>query len=203
MNFQGGLAAGASTFFSLETAITSSGLVVGGLVVVSPVASIGATEGSPFSGTVAIFTDTDTTAPASQFSAMINWGDSNTSTGTVSGGSGSFTVWGSHTYVEEGSYPVSVTVTDSLTKAVNTGTTTASVADAALSATGVSLISANPVNGVVANFSDADPSGMVSDYTATISWGDGNTTAGTVAASGPGFSVSGTQHLRSPRPPHD
>ena len=31
-----------------------------------------------------------------------------------------------------------------------------------------------PFNGVVATFSDADPNGTASDYTATIVWGDGH-----------------------------
>ena len=68
--------------------------------------------------------------------------------------------------------------------------------DAPLSATG------KPVNGTagktlsatVATFTDADPTGVASDYTATIIWGDGTaSTAGTVsAASGGGFEVTGS-----------
>ena len=47
--------------------------------------------------------------------------------------------------------------------------------------------------GVVATFSDADPNGAAKDYTATITWGDGHKTSGTVAADGTGgFTVTGT-----------
>jgi hypothetical protein len=52
-----------------------------------------------------------------------------------------------------------------------------------------------PFTGTVATFTDADPNGTVSDYTATITWGDGNMSAGVVSAdvSTPGqFDVTGT-----------
>ena len=46
----------------------------------------------------------------------------------------------------------------------------------------------------VATFNDADPQGTAGDYSATIDWGDGSTPdAGSVAASGGGFQVSGGQ----------
>jgi hypothetical protein len=49
-----------------------------------------------------------------------------------------------------------------------------------------------PVSGVVASFTDADPGGTVSDYAATIDWGDGTTSAGTVGTAGGGFTVNGS-----------
>jgi hypothetical protein len=39
-----------------------------------------------------------------------------------------------------------------------------------------------PFTGVVATFSDADPNGNARDYTATINWGDGHFSNGTIAA---------------------
>jgi hypothetical protein len=47
---------------------------------------------------------------------------------------------------------------------------------------------------VVATFTDADANGTVADYSAVIKWGDGTSTTGTVAASGGGFTVSGSHH---------
>jgi hypothetical protein len=44
--------------------------------------------------------------------AVINWGDGTTSPGTVSGGGGSGTIIGSHTYSPAGVYTVGLTVTD-------------------------------------------------------------------------------------------
>jgi hypothetical protein len=61
-------------------------------------------------------------------------------------------------------------------------------------ASGVSIVtvSAVPFNGVVANFSDANPSALQSD-SAKISWGDGITTAGSIVASGNGtYQVTGS-----------
>jgi RHS repeat-associated protein len=83
-----------------------------GEAVVVTVPDSTATEGSAGPATVATFTDTDSTAPASAFSATIAWGDGHTSAGTVSGGNGSFTVSGVTLYTQEGRYPLGVTVTD-------------------------------------------------------------------------------------------
>lgn len=78
-----------------------------------------------------------------------------------------------------------------------TATASATVADAALIASGLNLKqSKDTINGVVATFSDADPGGTLSDYTATIRWGDGTSSAATISASGGGFAVSGTHHYR-------
>jgi hypothetical protein len=157
---------------------------------------VNASEGSVFNGTVATLGDPDTAATASEYTATIDWGDGSTSQGNITGGggTGSFTVSGSHTYTEEGTYTVVTTITDK-DNALNTAnaTGTAKVTDAALTANGTNLNSANPVSGVVATFTDADPNGAVSDYSASIDWGDGSpTSAGTIASSGGGFTVSGT-----------
>ena len=41
-------------------------------------------------------------SPATEFTALINWGDGTSSAGTVTGASGAYAVSGSHTYAEEG-----------------------------------------------------------------------------------------------------
>src|SRR5262249_20326732 len=48
--------------------------------------------------TVATFTNTNTSNPASDFTVSIDWGDGTTSPGTLIGSNGDFTVKGSHTY---------------------------------------------------------------------------------------------------------
>jgi hypothetical protein len=148
------------------------------------------------SGTVATFTDPDTSATASEYTATINWGDSGTSTGTVSGSGGSFTVTGSHTYADEGSYTITVTITDT-TNSSNTQTVTdsATIADATLSATGApAAVSPQSFSGTVASFTDANSTtSSTADFTATINWGDGSpTSTGTVSGSGGSYSVSGS-----------
>jgi hypothetical protein len=157
--------------------------------------NVSGTEGAEVNGTVATFTDPDTSATASEYSASIEWGDGTTSSGTVSGGSGSFSVSGGHTYADEGTYPVAVKITD-VDNSGNTATTssTASIGDAALSATGVSTTSPMAFSGTVANLTDANTGGSASDFTATIEWGDGTSSSGTVSGSGGSYTVSGN-HL--------
>jgi hypothetical protein len=60
-------------------------------------------------------------------------------------------------------------------------------------------VTGQPFSGVVATFSDADPNGNAKDYTATINWGDGHLTNGTVTADAHGgFTVSGTNTYVTP-----
>ena len=44
--------------------------------------------------------------------ALIHWGDTNTSAGSVTYSSGVYTVHGSHTYAEEGIYSITIDVAD-------------------------------------------------------------------------------------------
>ncbi|HEY0553643.1 MAG TPA: hypothetical protein VGG20_05215, partial [Thermoanaerobaculia bacterium] len=88
--------------------------------------SFAAQTAIPFNGAVATFTDANTTNVASDFTAVIDWGDGHTSAGTVSGGGGTFTVSGTHTYAASGHFTVTVTLTDDAP-----GTATATVASSA------------------------------------------------------------------------
>src|SRR2546425_1889404 len=130
--------------------------------------------------------------------ATIDWGDGSSSagqfdTGTTPG------VKGTHTYAEEGTFNGSVTYnTDCTTNAKVTFTAT--VADVGLSATGrdISATAGQSFTGVVSHFTDSDPHGTASDYSAQIDWGDGSSSAGTVSASSAGgFDVTGTHTYHS------
>ena len=74
--------------------------------------------------------------------------------------------------------------------------------DAPLSATGKSVSGTAGVklSATVATFTDADPNGVVSEYTASINWGDGTpSTAGTIStAAGGGFEVKGSHTYAAP-----
>ena len=101
---------------------------------------------------------------------------------------------GTHTYAEEGSQSVSVKISDQYGIFAKVSDTM-SVADAPISATGTPLAvtEGQAYFGVVAHFTDADPAGALSDYWATIDWGDGNFSQGTIVThSGGGFDVTGT-----------
>jgi hypothetical protein len=168
----------------------------GDLAITATGTSISATEGAPFSGVVASFSDPDASATAAEYTATIDWGDSTTSSGTITAsGPGAFNVSGSHTYAEEGTYTITVVIND-VDTASNSATalSRATVGDAALSGTCQDSTSLTAFNGVVQTFSDADPNGTVADYSATIDWGDSSSSAGTIAPSGTQFTVSGS-HL--------
>jgi hypothetical protein len=172
---------------SCEQAITASGT------------TFSAVEGQSFSGPVATFTDPATASTPGEYSASIDWGDASASSaGTISGSGGNFTVSGTHTYAEEGQYHPTVTITDT-DNSSNTATanSTANVADAALTATGACLSTSQQFynNGPTATFTDAAfPSGTLSDFSASINWGDlSANSAGTVSGPVAGvYTVRGT-----------
>jgi cyclophilin family peptidyl-prolyl cis-trans isomerase len=74
-----------------------------------------ATAGTPITQTLTTFIDGDTTASPSDFQVAINWGDGtalDTTSGTVTGSNGQFSVAGNHTYAHGGTYQTQVTLTD-------------------------------------------------------------------------------------------
>jgi hypothetical protein len=165
--------------------------------------TISATEGASFSGAVATFTDPDTGSVASEYTASIDWGDNTTTSGSITGTAGNFTVNGTHTYEEEGTYSIKVTITDVDTPAnAATADSTANVDDAALSATcAAPAVSPMSFSGPVAALTDANPFAPSTDFTATIDWGDTTSSSGTVSGpvGGP-FTVSGSHTYSSTGP---
>jgi len=169
--------------------------------------SITTTEGQSFAGSVATFTDPDTTAQAVDYTASIKWGDGTAnSNGAITGANGSFNVDGTHTYAEEGSYPVTVTIadTDCSTNSA-TASTKASVKDAGLTSTCATTgVSPQMYNGPTATVTDANPGSHPEDFPPTagsisIDWGDGTTTSGTISGPNP-YTVSGSHTYSSTGP---
>jgi hypothetical protein len=179
----------------------------GGTLSVQPSLPTGMTEGKS-SGKVTIATFTDNSGnvePITNYSATVNWGDGTTDTLTSANGgivnlfSTQFALVDSHAFAEEGFVPVSIAVTDT-DGASGSATANATVSDAAVSITGLTAPS-TPAVGVstgsitLAMFTDADSAGAAADYTAIVSWGDGQTSTltgsggGIVAGSGGTFSV--------------
>ncbi|WP_426442478.1 DUF4347 domain-containing protein [Bradyrhizobium genosp. P] len=164
--------------------------------------NVSATEGlSTGSVTVATFTDGNSGNNSGDFTATINWGDGNSSTGTISYTNGVYSVAGSHTYAEEGSDPINVVINDVGGSTAST-TSTATVADAALTAGTVTVsggVEGTAAATLSATFSDANANAPASDFSGTINWGDGQTstfTSSNVTANGNGtFKVSGLSHV--------
>ncbi|HUY34130.1 MAG TPA: DUF4214 domain-containing protein [Pirellulales bacterium] len=181
------------------TVVTVTSTATVGDATLSGTASpIAATEGASFSGTVATFTDADPAGAATDYTATIDWGDKTALT-TVTGSAftsagGVFSVPSSHAYADDGTYTLTVIISD-VGGASATVKPIATVGDAALRATAapVAAIQDATFTGTVATFSDANAAGASGDFTATITWEDGSKTNGTVGtAAGGGFAVSGS-----------
>jgi len=142
-----------------------------------------AVQGQAYSGNVATFTDAISGTPASNYTASIDWGDGSTTSpldgsavAITSDGHGNFTVSGNHTYTQAGTFYPQVTITEG-------DVTTSASAEADVSGFAISPQAINATlpsgnfSGTVATFTDngVDASDVNSDYSATINWGDGNT----------------------------
>ena len=154
-----------------------------------------ALEGTPFSGVVATMSD-DPCVGACGYTVSIKWGAAGpTTSGTVDTSTTPRSIRGSHTYPSEGSASVTVSVT-STSGLAGSATSTATIAEVHPAGTVVSNLTAGTggtFSGRVASFTDAGTE-PITNFAASIAWGDGTTSAGVVSASStPGvLNVSGT-----------
>jgi hypothetical protein len=170
-----------------------------------------ATVGVPLTGGIATFADSNPSAVVSNFFALIQWGDGTDSYGVISYSTGKLSVSappGGHTYATPGLVEVFVELTEA---APGTASSTAGGAVAVagpppppqpppppsggdmLSNPTLQLASAHvgvPVTGVIATFTDSNPSAITSDFTALIDWGDHAQSTGVVSSTAGAFSVS-------------
>jgi uncharacterized repeat protein (TIGR01451 family) len=174
--------------------------------------AVAATGGFTYSGTeastgsaqtVAVFTDPGGAEAVGDYSATINWGDGTSATAgviTLDAATDIFTVSGQHNYSQDGTYSVKVTLTHESAPAV-TVTGAAQIANAsttggpgiaatALTVTGYEFSTLTSVS--VATFTDGNASLPAADFSATIDWGDGRTSAGSVALTSGIYTVSGS-----------
>lgn len=175
-----------------------------------------ATEGAPFAGPVARFTTAPAgsicpSAPSADYLATIDWGDGDTTVGTISplshtASSCTYAVSGAHTWAEE---HLSIDVT-TVVRLICSGSSCpgpggsvsgdAAVADAPLSSTPatISPVAGVPFSGAVGGFSDANPLAPLLDYEVSINWGDGAASTGALEpAPGGGMSVMGAHTYAS------
>ena len=184
----------AATSASGSVAVTVAEAPLTNFTLTAPVA----TEGTLFdNGLVATFTDPNTLSVTGDFTATITWGDDHTSAGTLSGSGGHFDIRGSHTYdnILTGTFRVTVAETDD-TDVSASGTAAVTVAGATLTLGTPSLPVAQTTegslaSGVVATFSDPYLAEDALAFAATITWGDGQTSTGTVSGTHGIFTISG------------
>jgi hypothetical protein len=139
---------------------------------------------------VARFADANPAGDVADFTATIDWGDGTASPGTITAAGGLVsgflvTSIAPHTYAEEGTYAVQVTITD-VGMSRTTADSLATIRDAALTATGtaVAAVEGTLFTGQVATFTDANPAGTISDFAVAVNWGDWIITPGTVTQPG-------------------
>jgi hypothetical protein len=146
-----------------------------------------AVEGQSFHGAVAGFFDPSPEG-ADSYKATIDWGDGTHSDGTIvpikgeDGHVNHFLVVGTHTNGEEGHAKVTVAISDEGGSKVS-AQGAAEITDAPLHAQGAPIqgVEGQQFHGVVATFTDPAPE-KAESYKATIHWGDGATSDGTVVA---------------------
>ena len=117
----------------------------------------------------------------------------------MDGTAGEYTVSGDHVYLHPGSFTVGVSVTDPAGTTVSS-TATATVASAPLTATGTFVDGTLPGSATtftVATFTDPNGYDGASSYTATITWGDGQSGAGVVTGADGVFQVAGVHAYAS------
>ena len=158
------------------TAMATPNITVADAPLTATPTTVMVTEGQALSNAVvATFTDAAGPKTLSRYSATINWGDGTaTTSGSITLAGSTFSVGGSHTYTQAGSYQVTVMIRDS-GGATATANSSAAVADAPLTANGVSVQAGLGIafSGLVANFTDPNTNAGPGDFTAQITWGDG------------------------------
>ncbi len=165
--------------FSVTTPVTVSPTNF----VASAVKPIIATAGQPF-GPIPVATFTDTSGdPIGDYSASILWATGATTSGTISGSNGHFSVEGNYTYATPGAEVATVTITRLTDKVTATAATSITVNGqlSVMPTQSLSATIAQEFSGELAKIVDAQ-TGLASDFTASIKWGDGTTSAATVVA---------------------
>ncbi len=169
-------------------------------------------KGASFNGVVATFVDSDNNTNPYMYSATLVWGDgSSGASGTIAYSSANhdFTITGSHIYAEAGTYTIGITLHDNDGASAGTGVSI-TIGDTALTATAHNLSATVgvPLSAVTAaTFTDANTAAPLSDFTASVHWGDGSgsspaTVEPTLGGAGT-IHRPGRAHLREHRQLHN
>jgi streptogramin lyase len=164
-----------------------------------PVSAV-AESAAPF--TVATFADANPLGQFGDFSTAIEWGDGTTSPGVISQSGAtpsgvSFAVKAVHTYARPGRYVVATTILDrgGSQFALQTTAIVAPGPWSAASVGPISVLKDTLISGALVGAFTAPPSSQLSDFSATIDWGDGTPNSAGSISQAPGsqttFQVSG------------
>ena len=136
---------------------------------------------------LASFTDAASGVTAGSFTVSINWGDGNTTSGTVTQSGSQFTITGSHTFAVDsidntgGVYQVQVTITgDSKTLSTTVPVEVTRPASLLVVANVPAKTGTVVTSQVMALFIEPDATDGTTEFDASINWGDGSSGAGTV-----------------------
>ena len=153
-------------------------------------------------GQFGTLTDSNTFSTTGDFLVHVSWGDGTTSDARLSstGTAGLYQIFGNHAYAKSGGFNATVTVD----AAPGKGSQSASaivpviVTPAALSSsfTRFDAQATVPFFGQVATFRSVNASAVPGDFTATIHWGDGTQSDGTISQLGPRPGRHRLAHLR-------
>lgn len=166
-------------------------------------------EDVPFQGQVATFEVGDLQGTIADFTPTITWGDgSNSSSDAViiPNGPNAFAIIATKTFEQSGTFPVGVMVAGTENSAIfaTANATVTGVPPTPIEPASVTATAGRPFSGAVAGFTAAKAAGGAADYSATIDWGDGQTSPGVVAAKAgsdadlASFVVTGTHEYATP-----
>jgi hypothetical protein len=186
-----------------EATATSAAVVTDAALAASGGFTYSATEGATATTqTVAIFTDPAGPEALADYSAQIDWGDGTSATpGSISVDPVThiFTVTGQHAYTADGTYPIHVTLHHDSTPDTNVSSTAqigavTTSGGGAIAATGVAVTGNEQITltaVTVATFTAGEGSLPAGDFSASIDWGDGVTSAGSVSLAAGTYTVTG------------
>ena len=167
---------------NFQVSVADATLTAGGATALTPKTGVAL----PSSTVVGTFTDANPTAPISDYTGTIDWGDgSPTTLATFSqpGGVGTaFDVTGGHTYAKPGTYAITVNVLDDGGSRVTlTGTSTVTDLPVTGSTKNFTAVEGESTGSfVLATFEDPNTLATLSDVQAQLAiggWGDGTPTA--------------------------
>lgn len=158
-----------------------------------------------FTTTVATFTAPSPDDTPADYTATIDWGDGNTTTGTITEQyNGVFDISGAYGYVHNsGSMILKITVTDSAGRSIFTYSNMYLDVDPVSITPGTPTIQNGTVSGNMANFIDdfggsTDPSEYRVYHATLIDWGDGTVTNGLITTNPDGtFSIASTHDYQA------